>query len=166
MKPTAKNFIMSRHTITLEALRNSIRAYGQLTPVFILGGLVVDGTRRQQIMRELGRTPNVVTLHTHKEAARILWVTHPVQAWQEHGRDFDKLSDAAEFFNVCSSDIARIRSLLKPPKAALDDLGAWRARYRIRYQRAQNYLSKVRQGLTPLTLGGIESALRISPTQR
>jgi len=142
------------------ALRDSLRAHGQWLDVFVLGGVVVDGARRKRLLQELGRTPRLTHLKSHAEAARVLWQLHPVQAWQEYGAG-KSIREAVEFFGVAPSDIAKIRNVLRePPKS---ELGHWRARYRLRYESAQRYLGRVRQGLEPLTLGGIESALKLPP---
>lgn len=143
------------------ALRASLRAHGQWVPVFILGGVVVDGRRRQRILRELGRTPREIILRDHKAAARTLWQLHPVAAWQEYSADLKTLKEASEFFEVSPSDIAKIRNVLREPKPS--DVGNWRARYRLRWESAQRYLARVRQGQTKLTLGGIEHALKLPP---
>lgn len=46
----------------IRALLNSLRRYGQLTPILRQGGQIVDGRRRLDALNELGREPWIVDL--------------------------------------------------------------------------------------------------------
>lgn len=156
-----KKLLQRRHSLSYAALKASIRARGQLVPVYRLGGRVVDGQRRNRICRELGRTPVTVDLICRREAAQTLWAMHPVQALAEYGDPKETLAEQAAFFGVGLQDVANARAAVRPwPQGKL---GPWRARYKQRYLSAQKYLGRVRQGLEPLTLDGIERALRLPP---
>lgn len=161
MASRKKTQLAIRHTVSEDALRSSLRAHGQFTSVFKLGGVFVDGRRRDRILRELGRTPEVVHLRTSQEAARVLWQLHPAHALEEYCSNMT-LTEAAEHLAVSVSDIAAVRAEVRP-KQQTRSFGDWRPDYRARWNRAQAYLSRVRQGLEPLSLGGIEQALRLRP---
>lgn len=151
----------TRHVLTHETLRESLRAHGQFTPVFVLGGIIVDGRRRDQFLRELGRTPNVVKLRDHTDAARILWQLHPWQALQEYC-DGLSLQECAALLATTPADVATVRRHVMPAKST-SSFGEWRPNYKGRWDAAQRYLAKVRQGTCQLTLSGIEGALRLPP---
>lgn len=129
--------------------------------MYTLGGVVVDGIRRQRLLREDGRTPRTVQLANHRAAARILWVAHPVHAWTEYGDDLTDLASAAAFFGVSPSDVATVRRLVRGETRS--NPTKWRAQYQHRWNAAQRYLGRVRQGTCPLTLQGIENALQLPP---
>ena len=160
----AKNFAFARHQSTTEALRDSLRAHGQLVPVYKLGGVHVDGRRREALLQQLGRTPKVVHLRTHQEAARVLWTLHPIQAWLEYGEKEERsLKAHAEFFAVTLADVARIKNLCRPSPSDRGELGRWRANYKRSFERLQRYLARCRQGLEPITLSGVEHAIKLKP---
>lgn len=153
----------TRHVFTHAALRESLRAHGQFVPVFVLGGVIVDGARRDRMMRELGRTPRQIQLHDHREAARVLWALHPWHALEEYC-DGLSLTAAADLLGVTLADIATIRGHVNPRQpVSREKLPGWRPDYKRRWDACRRYLSKVRQGTVPLSVGGIEEALRLPP---
>lgn len=161
---SAKNFAFARHQMSTEALRDSLRAHGQHVPVYKLGGVHVDGRRREALMQQLGRSPKVVHLRTHQEAARVLWTLHPIQAWQEYGQTEERTLKAhAEWFAVTLADVARIKNLCRLSPSDRGELGRWRAQYKRSYERLQRYLSRCRQGLEPITVSGVEHASKLTP---
>lgn len=161
MERRKKTLAAIRHSVTEEALRDSLRTHGQFTAVFKLGGVIVDGRRRDRMLRELGRTPEVVNLRTARDAAQVLWQLHPVHALQEYCADMG-LTETAEYLGVSLADVAAVRSETRP-REQTRNLGEWRPNYRNRWNSAQRYLARVRQGHEPLTLGGIEKALKLPP---
>jgi hypothetical protein len=153
-----KKFALRRHLLSEDALRESLRVHSQWVPVFIFGGVVLDGKRRQRLCRELGRTPHTVELRDKREAARVLFVLHPVEAVIEFCSDMPVL-EASEFLGVQPSDFALIRRELQ--KMPAKKLGDWRPNYKRRFDTAQKLIARVRQGLDPLTVTNIEKALRL-----
>lgn len=91
----------------------------------------------------------------------MLFTLHPVHAYQEYSDPEWTLEQAAQHFGVTQVDVARVRQILQPSKSDRGELGHWRPNYKIRFNNAQRYLARVRQGQEPLTLNGIEKALRL-----
>lgn len=155
---------MKRHQTTEDALRESLRVHGQLVPVYFLGRVIVDGRRRQRVVRELGRKVKETHLPNTRAAARVMWALHPYQAWEEY-QDGRTLAEEAEYFGCSLADIATVKSVIRGPRRS-DEMRHWSAGYKIRWTKAQAYLARVRQGQTKLTLGGIEEALKLPPFKR
>ena len=160
-KVQRKKLVAIRHTTTDSALRESLRAHGQFTAVFRLGGIIVDGRRRDRFLRELGRTPKCVDLHTAQEAARVLWQLHPWHALQEYCTEM-ALKEAADYLGVSIGDVSLVRAATRKTEQNRP-FGDWRPNYRARWEAARRYLARVRQGLEPLTVGRIEAVLRLPP---
>jgi hypothetical protein len=158
-----KKLVTRRHIVSDEALRASLRVAGQFTPVFRLGGVIVDGRRRDRFLRELGRSPHVVDVHTQREAARVLWHLHPYHALVEYCSELS-LGEAAELLDVTLADIAIVRGETRKHEQGRS-FGDWRPNYRARWESARRYVARVRQGLEPLTVGGVERALRLPRLQ-
>lgn len=156
-----KKWSRKRHQMSKEALRESLRAVGQLVPVFTHCGRVVDGSRRQSILYGLGRVPKVVELGSRREAAQLLFQLHPAAAFEEYADQGAGLHDLAQYFGVSVADVANVRALITPQLPTR--YGAWRARYKRSFERVQAYLASVRQGTVELTIGGVERAMALPP---
>jgi hypothetical protein len=153
-----KKFALRRHLLSDDALRESLRVHSQWVPVFVFAGAVLDGKRRQRLMRELGRSPLEVVLRDKREAARVLFVLHPVEAVIEFCAEMPVL-EASEFLGVQPSDFALVRRELQ--KIPAKKPGEWRPNYKRRFDTTQKLLARVRQGLDPLTVTNVERALRL-----
>ena len=150
-----KNFLTRRHTMSFETLKASIRAHGQFTPVFRLGGVIIDGRRRDRAMKELGRTPRTVDLKSKEEATRVLWVHHPFQALQEYASETDSIATMAEQMGASIAELSQVLAANRPPPPPKGRA----VRYRAKYDRLRRYLGRVRQGLEPITVNGVEHAI-------
>ena len=156
-----KKLVEIRHAMTDESLRESLREQGQLLAVFVLGGVIVDGRRRDRFLRELGRTPRTRKLRTQKEAARVLWQLHPWHALSEYCEEMS-LTQTAEFLGVSIADVSMVRGETRRVEQNRP-FGDWRPNYKQRWERARRYIARCRQGLDQLTIGGVEEALRLPP---
>lgn len=69
-----------RELSTYPQVLESVRNIGQLLPVYLWQGAVLDGAKRHQACLETGNQPKFETLTDEHAAASLLWSLHPHRA--------------------------------------------------------------------------------------
>lgn len=78
-------------------IRESVRINGQILPVYMYLGAILDGALRHQALLECGREVRYRHLATEEEAAQLLWSLHPRRAVVMFGRGRPLIQLAALF---------------------------------------------------------------------
>ncbi len=147
-------------------LRDSIAAAGQLDPVLIWQGLLIDGRRRYAICEELGLVPKMHVCIDLEAACTALFQRHPDRAVllaREHcGGHAGLPPTVAELARLCNVNVAAIAVLVQPKRKSEK-----RAPHRTRSQRTELVRVWVEpQWLHYVRLVGASQGLNLSATIR
>lgn len=99
-------------------LLDSIRQSGQILPVYLWSGGVLDGAQRQMACWEAGIQPDCVTLDTREQAAALLFSLHPERAIHQFGEGLTITQQCALFAARPREIAAARRAAFPAPEAA------------------------------------------------